>query len=231
MAAGKVSWAGLAWFVVFKSPLLLQEEPTFQGSVTFPLLLFVFSPFLTISHIWYTQLQWLASVQKCDFLRADSPVPLCMSQKRTACYTRLPAPFSQENMCGPIPTNPEDQECLDVFLSLVATIIKMNSSAQNVKTHCYYTSSSIDDKLWKTSVSYIVFNIRSCLTQCILEMFIVSKQKLPLTSEMEPVQWSFISLSDVHPSLSKGQTLRNKWQGASLHFIMTFLFAVCVQHI
>lgn len=112
--------------------------------------------------------------------------PLWMSQKRTVCYTRLPAPFSQENMCGPsafiwIPTNPKDQECLDFFLSLVATIIKMTLSAQKVKTHCYYTSSSIDDKLWKTSVSYIVFNIRSCLTQCILEMFIVSKQNLEFT--------------------------------------------------
>lgn len=39
---------------------------------------------------------------------------------------------------------------------------------------------------------------------------------------MEPVQWSFISLSDVHSYL-KGQELHNKCrQGHSLHFIVSF---------
>lgn len=169
--------------MVFKG-LLLQEEPTFQGSVTFLLSIFVFSPFLTIPHIWYAQLQWLASVQKCDFLRADSPVPLCLSQKRTVLHKAASTLLPREHVWSLtfiwIPTNPKDQECLDFFLSLVATIIKMTLSAQKVKTCCYYTSSSISDKLWKTSVSYIVFNMRSCLTQCILEMFIVSKQNFEL---------------------------------------------------
>ena len=131
------------------------------------------------------QLKWLASVQKCNFLRAGSPIPLCVSQKKD-CYTRLPAPFSQETMCGPstfiwFPTNPKDQECLDFILSLMATAIKLTLSAHKVKNHCCYTSSSIDDKLWKTSVSYVVFNIRSSLTQCILEMFVVNKQNFEFT--------------------------------------------------
>lgn len=94
-------------------------------------------------------------------------------------------------MCGPstfiwFPTNPKDQECLDFFLSLVTTTIKKTLSAQKVKKHCSYISSSISDKLWKTSVSYIVFNIRSCLTQRILEMFRMNKQNFTFTLIKSP---------------------------------------------
>lgn len=181
LAVGKVPWTDLAWCVVFKVPCCFRRTPL-SRALSLSLFCFLCSvpslPFPTYGTHSCNDLHLSRSVTFLELILLF----LCVwAKKRTVCYTRLPAPFSQENMCGPstfiwIPTNPRDQECLDFFLSLVATIIKMTLSAQKVKTHCYYTSSSIDDKLWKTSVSCIVFNIRSCLTQCILEMFIVSRQ-------------------------------------------------------